>query len=226
MRWNPNISSYTMERFYNDLSKHRACSNWSIWDHESARSGDLYFMARVGTEHDGIVWGGYLDGPVYRLKSKATGELLKGHYVDTTWQFIQDIERRKAFTAAKLQQVLPAIDWHHGHSGIQLSEDDAETLALFLGNEMLHLRESKTLLFDDYEQRHYVITSMITYLCPKLKCDLLAQGRFTNPMIPQKAITDVGVNYDDKLVKADTRLEDILTLEKINGELVLSPDFK
>jgi hypothetical protein len=89
---------------------------------------------------------------------------------------------------------------------------------------MLHMKEDKYISYDSYEEKHYVICDMITYLCPQLKERLLKEGKIADDYKPAKEITDIGVNYDEGAVKSNTSLEDILYLTKINGELILLPD--
>ncbi|EGN57434.1 hypothetical protein PRBRB14_22050 [Hallella multisaccharivorax DSM 17128] len=224
MRWNPRISSYTQERFDKDFPSGEACDDWSIWDYQKSHSGDLYFMAKVGSKVNGIVWGGYLNGRPYQLQDIATDQILPGRFIKLTYQFIQDIDKQRAFTSDELSEVLPNIDWDHGHSGVQLSIEDSEKLALYLGNMMLHMKEDKYITYDSYEEKHYVICDMITYLCPQLKERLLKEGKIADGYKPAKEITDIGVNYIENAVKENTCLEDILFLTNINGELILLSD--
>ena len=61
MRWNPSISSFTekdyevsIENMVYDMFR----MNWSIYEWEEARRGDLFYMMRVGDDKAGIVFNG------------------------------------------------------------------------------------------------------------------------------------------------------------------------
>ena len=63
LMWNPTISSYTMERFENDLKDLYVGwmdddFNWSVWEYEKAKEGDKFFMVKVGPVNNGILMAG------------------------------------------------------------------------------------------------------------------------------------------------------------------------
>ena len=63
LMWNPSISSYTMERFEDDLrdmtdGRTPEDFNWSVWDYENVKEGDKFFMVKVGPGTNGVVISG------------------------------------------------------------------------------------------------------------------------------------------------------------------------
>ena len=61
MRWNPSISSFTEKDFeecVENMVHGMFRMNWSIYEWEEARRGDLFFMMRTGDDKAGIVFTG------------------------------------------------------------------------------------------------------------------------------------------------------------------------
>ena len=59
LRWNPAISSYTMERLDNDMNEWAEGYwaddfDWSVHEWQRARKGDRFFMVRVGEGNTGL----------------------------------------------------------------------------------------------------------------------------------------------------------------------------
>lgn len=54
LKWNPAISSYNMIRFLDDIVQTNTESDWSIWEHERVREGDIFYMLKVGQGQTGI----------------------------------------------------------------------------------------------------------------------------------------------------------------------------
>ena len=60
MRWNPSISSFAekeYEKCLSDMEHGMFRLNWSIYDWEEARRGDMFYMMRVGDDKAGIGFG-------------------------------------------------------------------------------------------------------------------------------------------------------------------------
>jgi len=61
MRWNPSVSSFTEKDFkecVENMVHGMFRMNWSIYEWEEARRGDLFFMMRTGDDKAGIVFTG------------------------------------------------------------------------------------------------------------------------------------------------------------------------
>lgn len=224
LRWNPAISSYTTERFLEHFSQYKAGEgldmDWSVWDWETVMHRDLYVMMRVGGENNGIVWAGYLVGQPYQYQYK-DGRMSKSHYFEIDYTFMNHCEKTGILTAQRLNEVIPEVDWEHGHSGELLSVDAGEKLALFIGNELLHAEEGDNLVIDDFEQKPYVIGDTVGFLCPELKRKLRKAGKTTDECFYEsgrpRQINDLLVHYDNEKVTPGCRLEDILYLKRKNG---------
>ena len=69
LRWNPEISSYSMNRFKNAMEEARNTQNymlnWSVWEHEKVHCGDRFFMLRVGKGKTGVVMSGRIVSDPY-----------------------------------------------------------------------------------------------------------------------------------------------------------------
>ena len=71
LMWNPSISSYTMERFDEDLIEMAngwdlEYFNWSVWDYENAQEGDAFYMVKVGPGSKGVVMSGVFTSDPYQ----------------------------------------------------------------------------------------------------------------------------------------------------------------
>jgi hypothetical protein len=119
LRWNPAISSWTDEMFRKALAECRegpTAMDWSIREWESVERGDLAVLCRVGTDADGIVAVGWLDGQVEEADSwRRDGG--KCHYAFFWMRFAQDPAQTGLLMAADLEKKVPGIDWHGGYSG-------------------------------------------------------------------------------------------------------------
>ena len=129
LRWNPAISSFTMDRYRNAIDEYPEgfCMDWSIYEWEEAHKGDRYYMVRVGEGNTGIVFLGQFLSEPYEGEDWA-GKGKKRHYVDIECVFATDPEERPLLTIDELQAILPEIDWIKGHSGQLLTEEQAEKL--------------------------------------------------------------------------------------------------
>ncbi len=74
--WNPDDSSYTMERFTQDYNKFcrgggGMCMDWTVFNNVGdVRVGAKYYMVRVGMGFTGVIWHGeFVSEPYYDMKS-------------------------------------------------------------------------------------------------------------------------------------------------------------
>ena len=64
--WNPDISSYTKERFLDDYNEKESVGNWSFYEHEKVKKGDIFFMIKCGGGKTGIVMRGEVFSDCYK----------------------------------------------------------------------------------------------------------------------------------------------------------------
>ena len=131
MRWNPTISSFT-ESDYEECIENMKCGifrmNWSIYDWEDARVGDIFYMMRVGDKNAGIVFSGLIASNPYVMDDWA-GSAKRRLYVDLVCMNAVSPDDKPMISLDMLQTAIPEINWAKGHSGVQLSENIAEKIA-------------------------------------------------------------------------------------------------
>lgn len=134
LRWNPAISSYTMERFDDDMDfyAHNKCwddndFDWSVYEWEKAEEGDRFFMMRVGEGRTGIFAAGYFTSDPYK-SDDWSGKGREVYYMRMCFEAIFHPERTDIITIEELQRELPDINWEKGHSGELLTPNDAARL--------------------------------------------------------------------------------------------------
>ncbi|MDE5688748.1 MAG: hypothetical protein K2I18_09040 [Paramuribaculum sp.] len=133
LRWNPKISDFKLERLRELMKSIRKDSGsigmrWAIRDHERVRVGDIAFLAVVGTDYNGIV----MSGSVNKIPEKGTcwagGDRVQ-YYVRFSPDAVIDPKSEIGPLSPKtLEKGLPDIDWDKGHSGIELTPNDGNTL--------------------------------------------------------------------------------------------------
>ncbi len=128
LRWNPTISSFKPEDYNNAVVNNNwQGMNWSINDYENAHYGDEYFMLRTGDDEAGIVWQGTFLSDPYTSDDWA-GAQKKRHYVNIDCQNPVLPTNPPHISLSDLQKTLPEIDWQQGHSGQQLTQEQAQKL--------------------------------------------------------------------------------------------------
>ena len=125
MRWNPSISSFT-EKDYEESMESMVHGmfrmNWSIYEWEEARRGDLFYMMRVGDDKAGIVFNGQIISDPYPGDDWA-GSNRRRMYVDMICTNPMKPGEQPSITLDKLQKAIPAFEWSKGHSGALLTEE-------------------------------------------------------------------------------------------------------
>lgn len=133
LMWNPAFSSYTKERFENDLIElntleyAEGVGNWSVWEHEKAEDGDRFFMVRVGKGNTGIVMAGTFGSNPYQDEDWS-GKNRPTFYMDLLIDVQVDSDYVPVLSTAILTEKLPGFDWTGGHSGRLLDQESAERL--------------------------------------------------------------------------------------------------
>jgi len=138
MRWNPSISSFKEEDYkecIDNTKKGRFRLNWSIYEWEEARRGDMFYMLRTGDDKAGIAFNGYFLSDPYTGDDWA-GTKKRRCYVDMVCQNAVEPEEVPFISLEKLKEAIPEYNWEKGHSGELLPEDVREKLdELWGGNE-------------------------------------------------------------------------------------------
>lgn len=130
MCWNPSISSFTekdYEECVNNMVHGMFRMNWSIYEWEEARRGDMFFMMRVGDDKAGIVFLGQFITDPYPGDDWA-GSTKRRMYVDMVCMNPVEPGAKPRISLEKLQESIPTVDWSKGHSGVLLSEEVVTTL--------------------------------------------------------------------------------------------------
>ena len=125
MRWNPAISSFTEKDF-------EACvenqvhgmfrMNWSIYEWQEARRGDLFYMLRTGDDKAGIAFNGQFISDPYPGEDWA-GSTKRRMYVDMVCTNPMEPGKKPHVTLEELQEAIPDYEWSKGHSGALLPEE-------------------------------------------------------------------------------------------------------
>ena len=125
MRWNPSISSFT-EKDYEECVANMEHGmfrmNWSIYEWEEARRGDLFYMMRVGDDKAGIVLVGHIISDPYPADDWA-GSSRRRMYVDMVCTSAAKPGKKPRISLERLQDAIPEFEWSKGHSGVLLSEE-------------------------------------------------------------------------------------------------------
>ncbi len=134
LRWNPAISSYTMERLDNDMSEWAEGYwsedfDWSVWEWQKAHEGDRFFMVRVGEGNTGVFAAGRFTSEPYKSNDWSD----KGrevYYMQMEFEAVFHPERSEIITTEELENELPHHDWRKGPSGQLLDKENAVRLEL------------------------------------------------------------------------------------------------
>ena len=125
MRWNPSISSFTEKDFeecVENMVHGMFRMNWSIYEWEEARRGDLFFMMRTGDDKAGIVFTGqFISDPYPDDDWKGTNK--RRMYVDMIITNSVEPGAMPRVSLEKLQKAIPEYEWAKGHSGALLPDD-------------------------------------------------------------------------------------------------------
>ena len=137
MRWNPTISSFTEKDFEKCLDNQvhgMFRINWSIYDWQEARRGDMFYMMRTGDDKAGIAFSGQFICDPYPGDDWA-GSNKRRMYVDMVCMNPMEPGEAPDVTLEKLKKAIPEYDWTKGHSGELLQEDVAEKLSDLFGSD-------------------------------------------------------------------------------------------
>ena len=161
LKWNPAISSYTMERLDNNMAEWANSHwweddfDWSVHEWQKAHEGDRFFMVRVGEGNTGIFAAGRFISEPYQDEDwlEKGGEV---YYMKMEFEAVFHPERTTIISTEELERELPHLDWQKGHSGQMLDKEDATKLELmwrdFVGqNKSIFL--PRAVKNDNYDSR-------------------------------------------------------------------------
>lgn len=160
LKWNPAISSYTMERLDNDMAEWAEGYwsddfDWSVYEWQKARKGDRFFMVRVGEGNTGLFAAGRFTSDPFKDEDWS-GKGREVYYMQMEFETVFHPERAEIITTEELERELPHLDWRKGHSGQMLDAESAERLELmwrdYVGrNKSLYL--PRAVKNDSYDSR-------------------------------------------------------------------------
>jgi len=128
LEWNPEISSYRMEDFKQDMHYIEYGEfNWSVWDWKRARSGDNFYMVKCNGEKTGIVMKGFFTSEPYEAEDWS-GRNREVHYMDMRPTVMVHPDIDPLLTTEQLDTRMPYFQWKGGHSGRELPQEYARQL--------------------------------------------------------------------------------------------------
>ena len=135
LRWNPAISSYTMDHLDDDMLELARRNwwdddfDWSVYEWQKARKGDRFFMVREGEGNTGVFAAGRFTSEPY-IDEDWSGKGREVYYMQMEFEAVFHPERSEIITTAELERELSHLDWRKGHSGQLLTKEDAVRLEL------------------------------------------------------------------------------------------------
>jgi len=127
LKWNPAISSVNLEDWDFWVKKQDFLfPNWSVHEHEKVNVGDNWYMLRVGDGITGIVGHGtFCSNP--QKGGDWSGQGKVRYYAEL---YLRDLvpHSEPMITTEDLEKYISTVDWRGGHSGILLSDNEAEKL--------------------------------------------------------------------------------------------------
>jgi hypothetical protein len=131
MRWNTDISGYTLSDFEDSMDnfyEEGFYYDWSIWDYKKVHIGDHFFMVRTGNGVNGIVMKGTFTGMPY-VDEDWSGRGRKVHYIRMSLtHLIHPDKCSSVLTTEELSSAIPGFNWQDGHSGELLTDSQASKL--------------------------------------------------------------------------------------------------
>lgn len=152
--WNPDISSYTMERFQDDFENKECVGNWSFHEHEKVKWKDRFYMVRCGKGKTGIVMYGIILSECYEDDDWSPKKRGNIYYADIeSIVTINPESDAQLLTPESLTERLPDFNWFGGHSGRRLSLEYAQKLDKIWAEYLISnpkLFDSGEAFFDSY----------------------------------------------------------------------------
>ena len=129
LKWNPEISSFKYPAYLDILKDpYDMGLNWSVHDWREMNAGDRVFFLRVGGKPQ-LLASGYITGQPYQDEDWS-GRGREVYYADFYLDVACHPDYEHVLTAEMLEKEIGDFDWRAGHSGVLLTEQQAETLEL------------------------------------------------------------------------------------------------
>jgi hypothetical protein len=130
LKWNPAFSSYNMHHYLSDLidmvTEYEPDYNWSVWDWSQIHKGDRFYWVKVGMYgQTGIVASGKITSEPYKDEDWS-GRGRETYYVDFLPDVVINPDALPILTCEELTKAIPDFEWDKGHSGLVLTEEQAE----------------------------------------------------------------------------------------------------
>ena len=204
LKWNPAISSYTMERLDSDMAEWAdgywsEDFDWSVHEWQKAHKGDRFFMVRVGEGNTGVFAAGRFTTEPFQGEDWS-GKGREVYYMQMEFEAVFHPERVGIIPTEELERELPHIDWRKGHSGQLLDKEDAVRLELmwrdYVGrNKSLYLPRA---VKNDYYDSRSDIDKAIEFASKAHSADYDLDG---NPTILHPlAVGMMGKNDTERIV--------------------------
>jgi len=130
-KWNPGFSSYNMHRYLDDLARivyeDVYEMNWSVWDFDKIKKGDRFHMMKLGYGAKGLVACGTITSDPYEDEDWS-GQGRPTRYVDFEPDILINPDALPILDIKTLEAEIPDFEWGRGHSGLVLTEAQAEKL--------------------------------------------------------------------------------------------------
>ena len=119
--WNPDISNMTRNRMTDEMTEiinDGGYFNWSFWEYENVKSGDVCYLVRCSDESGphGVVLRGKIIYSPYQGQDWS-GKGRKVFYADWYPQKFINSEYASPLLLDKLEKEMPDFNWRGGHSG-------------------------------------------------------------------------------------------------------------
>lgn len=157
MRWNTDISSYSMTDFEDSMDNFHEEGfyyDWSIWDYKKVHIGDNFFMVRTGNGVNGIVMKGIFTGMPY-ADEDWSGRGRKVFYIRMSLtHLIHPDKCSSVLTTEELSSAIPGFNWQDGHSGELLTDSQAVQLEQLWKEYLLRSHEMFEQKSEVLDQEH------------------------------------------------------------------------
>ena len=155
LKWNPAISSYSMQHYLTDIMNLNRIGyhemNWSVWDYEKIHKDDRFYLLKVGQYgQTGIIAFGFISSNPY-TGSDWRGKKQIIHYVNLDPYVMLNPDALPILSTERVQAEMPDFDVTGGHSGVVLTDSYAEKLNLLWWD---FYNENRTTLFEQAMNCH------------------------------------------------------------------------
>ena len=129
LMWNPRFSSVTEDGFVDGMIEmFEGWFNWSVFEWEKAKMGDRFYLVRVGDgANTGVVMSGVFGSRPYQSEDWS-GKKRVVYYMDLYPNAVINPKVSPLMSTEELEKAVPDYQWRKGHSGIMLSERQAQSL--------------------------------------------------------------------------------------------------